>query len=81
MDIDVFKLSRDGFKQNDLDVGLGVSGFLWPMSKLNDDNEDDDDDGNNDGRKNIGLLVWLSKKKKNIIILFLMSIIKLWSEY
>lgn len=53
MDKDVFKLNRDGFKQNDFEVGLGVSGFLWPISKLNDVEED----GNNDGRKNIGLLV------------------------
>lgn len=57
MDVDVFKLNLDGFKQNDLDVGLGVSGFLWPISKANDD-----EDGNNDGRKNNGLLVWLSTK-------------------
>jgi len=55
--MDVFKLNLDGFKQNDLDVGLGVSGFLSPISKANDD-----EDGNNDGRKNIGLLVWLSTK-------------------
>lgn len=57
----MFKLNRDGFKQNDLEVGLGVSGFLWPISKPNDD-DDDDDDGNNDGRKNIAL-VWLSIKQ------------------
>lgn len=57
LQVEVFKLNRDGFKQNDLEVGLGVSGFLRPESSLNDD-----DDGNNDGRKNIGLLVWLSVK-------------------
>lgn len=28
VDINVFKLNRDGFKQNDLEVGRGVSGFL-----------------------------------------------------
>lgn len=57
MDVDAFKLNLDGFKQNDLEVGLGVSGFLWPISKPNDD-----EDGNNEGRKNIGVLVWLSIK-------------------
>lgn len=58
MQTDVFKLNRDGFKQNDLEVGRGVSGFLWPISKPYDD-----EDGNNDGRKNVGLLVdWLSIK-------------------
>lgn len=61
----MLKLNRDGFKQNDFDVGLGVSGFLWPISKLNDDDADDDDDGNNDGRKNI-VLVWLSIKENEI---------------
>lgn len=55
--MDVLKLNLDGFKQKDLEVGLGVSGFLWPIS-----NENDDEDGNNEGRKNIGLLVWLSAK-------------------
>lgn len=28
VDMDVLKLNRDGFKQNDLEVGRGVSGFL-----------------------------------------------------
>jgi len=28
VDMDVLKLNLDGFKQKDLEVGLGVSGFL-----------------------------------------------------
>lgn len=61
VDMDVFKLNRDGFKQNDLEVGRGVSGFLSPIPKLNDD-----EDGNRDGRKNIGVLASLPKNDKNI---------------
>lgn len=59
MDIEEFKLKRDGFNENDLE-GLGVSGFLRFKSNLNDD-----EDGNNDGRKNIGLLDWFSAENQN----------------
>jgi hypothetical protein len=55
----VFKLKRDGFKLNDLEVGRGVSGFFLPISKLYDD-----EDGNKEGRINIGLLARLSIKQK-----------------
>lgn len=60
----MFTLNRDGFKQNDLELGRGVSGFFWPISKLNDD-----EDGNNDGRKNVRLF-WLSITQKKKLYIY-----------